>query len=49
MRKIVVVAIVAALGLAGVVMYKRSGAADPLAADAAPAPPVRPCRWSSRR
>jgi membrane fusion protein (multidrug efflux system) len=34
MRKIVVVAIVAALGLAGVVMYKRSGPVDPVAAGA---------------
>jgi len=32
MRKIVVVAIVAALGLAGVVIYKRAGGADPVAA-----------------
>jgi len=38
MRKIVVVAIVAALGLAGVVIYKRSGGADPAAAGAAGAP-----------
>ena len=34
MRKIVVVAIVAALGLAGVVIYKRAGGADPVAAGA---------------
>src|SRR5215207_3629678 len=38
MRKIVVIAIVAALGLAGVVIYKRSGGADPAAAGAAGAP-----------
>ncbi len=38
MRKVVVVAIVAALGLAGVVLYKRSGAVDPVAAGAPGAP-----------